>query len=158
MFQDMFDKVKEAAKVLREEKLQLDDVKARIRVIAMNDAKQLRCHGGQVRFVELVDVMQNFIEGLYNPLNHPVADTSIYSRLLGVSKGKEVGQNLEGLLQAYSTSFNYADFARNYAKILGSAKAAIILEKGENLVDIAELFKAYYVAFAQVREIYCTCE
>ncbi len=153
----MFETIKAHVAMFHDHHVSEQELKNQLFQKAMQEARSARSCSGQVHYVQLVDLLHKFVEGLYYPYNHPVADIAFFTCTLGMTKGEEIAESFQKSLEILEESFAYVPFSRKYAYLLGMAKAALIEKRGESLLFVAGLFKVYYQAFAQVMETFCDC-
>jgi len=151
----MFETVKFYAEKFQKEPLLEKEIKQQLFQKASLEARSARSCCGQIRYMLVNQLLYQFVEGLYEPLNHPVPDIEYFARTLGVSNAAEVADLFQGALDVLETSYSYNPFCRKQVYLLGMAKAAIIEKRGISLNFAADLYKIYYQAFSQVMEIYC---
>ncbi|MBM3201653.1 MAG: hypothetical protein FJZ56_04515 [Chlamydiae bacterium] len=156
--EEMFQTVKHFAYKANHENFTHKEIKQQLLQTALLEARNARSCAGQVRFVRITELLYEFVQGLYHPINHPVTDLEVYSRSMRISKGADIACHLHQILSALETTHAYTHFARKYAFLLGMAKADLISKKGESLLFVADLFKIYYEAFSQVMETFCDCK
>lgn len=154
----MFEIVKAHVTKSRDTNILETELKNQLFQRAMQEAKAVRCHCGQIRYMQTVDLLQQFVQGLYYPLNFPVVDIDFFSRSLGVNSGEEIAERFQKALDILAVSHHYTPFSHQSVYLLGMAKAARIEKKGESLLFVASFYKIYYQAFAQVMETYCDCK
>ena len=154
----MFDMVNSYIAKSRNTNISETEIKNQVFQAAMQEARAVRCHSGQIRYMLIVDLLKQFVQGLYYSVNFPVPQTDFFCHSLRVDDGVEIAERFQELLDILGTSQNYNPFSHQYIYLLGMAKASCIEKTGESLLYVVSLFKHYYEAYGQVMEIYCDCK